>query len=269
MRSRFFIPVLLLLVTVILAACSGAGRVRYDSPEEAYEKGYELYQQERYDRAVQYFQGVFDYGRTTESAADAQLYLGRSYFENGDYILASNEYTRFVSTYRNDPRIEEAEYERALSYYHLSPAYQLDQSNTRQALSYLQLFLDRYPNSELTDDAEARIAELREKLARKAFAAGEMYERREMFNAAAIQYENVFDDYPDTSWADDALMGAIRSYVAYADRSVEARQPDRLRKAIDNYERLVQLFRDSPHVDEAEALYNNAASRLERLISGT
>jgi outer membrane protein assembly factor BamD len=269
MRSRLYIPLLLLGTAIFLAACAGTGRVRYDSPEEAYERGYELYEQERYDRAIRYFQGVFDYGRTTESAADAQLYLAHSYFENGDYILAANEYTRFLGTYRNDPRAEGAEYGRALSYYHLSPQYQMDQTNTLQALTYLQLFLDRFPNSDLKDEAEEHIAELREKLAHKEFAAGEMYERRGYFQAAAIQFESVFDEYPDTRWADDALVGAMRSYIAFADRSVAARQPERLRNAINNYERLIQLFRDSPLIAEAEALYERASVQLEQLISGT
>lgn len=269
MRSRLFIPVLLLITAIALAACSGTGRVRYASPEEAYERGFELYEQGRYERAIPYLQGVFDYGRATDVAADAQLYLGRSYFENGQYILAANEYSRFLGTYRNDPRAEAAEYERALSYYYLAPQYELDQTNTRQALTHLQLFLDRFPNSELKGEAEERIAELREKLAHKAFAAGEMYERRGYFEAAAIQFERVFDEYPDTQWADDALLGAMRSYIAFAERSIEARQPERLRKAIDNYDRLIQLFRDSPLVREAEVLYEQASAQLSQLISGT
>lgn len=269
MLSRRFITLSLLLAAVGISACAGSGRVRYDSPEQAYERGLEQFQNEKYERAARYFQGVFDYGRTSEVAADAQLYLARSYFENGEYILASNEYTRFLSTFRNDARAEQAEYERALSYYHLSPQYELDQSNTRQALTYLQLFLDRYPTSDLKEDAEERIAELREKLAHKEFAAAELYERREMHEAAAIQYERVFDQYPDTRWADNALLGAMRSYIAFANQSIEARQPERLQKAIANYERLVQLFRDSPVIREAEALYEDAVSQLDQLISGT
>lgn len=269
MRSRRLIPALLLLTAVVLAACSGSGRVRYDSPEQAYERGFEFYEEGRYQRAIQYFQGVFDYGRTTEVAADAQLYLARSYFENGDYVLAANEFTRFISTFRNDPRSEDAEFERALSYYNLSPQYELDQTNTRQAITYLQLFLDRYPDSELKVDAEERIGELREKLAHKEYASAGLYERRQMYEAAAIQYERVFDEYPDTQWADDALVGAMRSYIEFANRSVAARQPERLRLAIDNYERMIQLFRDSPLVKEAESYYEQAVGQLDQLISGT
>jgi len=254
-----------LAAAILFSACSGSGRARYDSPQEAYERGLALYERGRYDRAAEYFQGVFDYGRTSEVAADAQLYLARSYYNNGDYILAASEFTRFIATFRTDPRSEEAEFERAMSYYMISPAYELDQSNTRQAIQYFQLFLDRYPQSELADDAEARIRELRGKLARKELEAARQYEGRELFEAAALTYENVFDTYPDTPWADDALFGAMRSYVAFSERSVLSRQPERLQAAVNNYDRLVQLFPDSPLIKEAESYYRRAVAALEAL----
>lgn len=265
MLFRKFFPLVLVACMLFLAACGSSGRLRYDSPQEAYERGMELYERERFDRAAEYFQGVFDYGRTSEVAADAQIYLARSHYHNGEYILAASEYTRFISTFRTDPRTEEAEFERAMSYFNLSPPFELDQSNTREALQYFQLFLDRYPQSDLTAEAEERIRELREKLARKEFAAAEQYEEREMFEAAALTYEGVFDTYPDTRWADDALLGAIRTYVAYSERSVRARQAERLQAAVDNYERLIQLFQDSPLLKEAESFYELAVNRLEDL----
>lgn len=260
---------LILCLAVFAAGCSGSGRLRYDSPQEAFEKGKTLYDAGRYDRAIDYFRGVFDYGRTTEHAADAQLYLARSYYETGQNILAANEFTRFVDIYRTDARVEEAEFERAMAYYRQSPKYELDQTPTEQAITYFQLFLDRYPNSERKDEAEARIRELREKLAHKEFAAAELYERREIYEAAALSYERVFDLYPDTRWADDALVGAIRTYILFADQSVASRQEERLQAAVDHYVRLTQLFQDSPLIATAEQLHDRALARLEDLRSAS
>ena len=265
MLSRPHLFVTLLGVVVLVAGCSGSGRLRYESPQEAFEKGMQLYNDGKYARAAEYFQGVFDFGRTSEEAADAQFYLARSYYQDEQFILAANEYTRFTDIYRNDPRSEEAEFERAMSYYEQSPKYELDQTPTEQAITYFQLFLDRYPSSELVDDAEARSRELREKLAHKEFAAAELYERREIYEAAALSYERVFDLYPDTRWADDALLGAIRTYILFAEQSVASRQEERLQAAVDHYERLLQLFQDSPVLDPAEDLYQTAADRLENL----
>lgn len=267
MRLRQLLSITILAIAVFAAGCTGSGRLRYDSPQEAFDRGKEYFDRGKFDRAIDYFQAVFDYGRTTEQAADAQLYLARSYFENGEYILAANEYTRFLSVYRNDPSAESAEYERAMSYYRQSPGYQLDQTPTEQAITYFQLFLDRFPQSELKEDAEERIRELREKLARKEFAGAELYERRELYEAAALSYVRVFDKYPDTRWADNALLGAIRTYILFSEQSIRGRQQERLRTAVDNYERLVQLFPDSPLLKEAEQYYEQAANRLSELAS--
>ena len=267
MRSTAFLSSVwtaLLLVAVLVAGCGGAGRLRYDTPQEAFGKGKVFYEEGKYDRAIRYFQGVFDFGRTHEWADDAQLYLARSYAANHEYILAASEYTRFSEIYRNDPRVPEAEYERAMTFYHRSPSYQLDQTDTKRAIEAFQLFLTRYPNHEKADEAERRITELRDKLAHKQYDVGLQYEQRGLYEAAALSYEVVFDQYPETQWVDDALLGAMRSYVAYSDQSVQARREDRLQRAIENYERLL-LIQDSPLRKEAEALYEEITQRLETL----
>ena len=83
-----------------------------------------------------------------------------------------------------------------------------------------------------------------------------------MWQAATTVYERAFDQYPDTPWADDALLGAVRTYIRYADRSVQNKQADRYQKAIENYNRLTQLFPESDLLGQAESLYSEARSKL-------
>jgi len=118
LASRFIILILLFAI----AGCAGSGRVRYESPEEAVTKGQTEYEAENYTKAMEYFQGAFDFGRTHQWAADAQLFLARSYRETEQYLLAANEYTRFTQIFRSDPRVPQAAYELAMTYYARSPA---------------------------------------------------------------------------------------------------------------------------------------------------
>ncbi len=259
--------IVVFLFVLSLVGCSGAGRLRYDGPEEAYQKGLARVDAGDYERAAEFFQGVFDFGRTHEWAANAQLQLARAYRENGEYLLAANEFTRFTQIYRGDPRVPDAGYELAMTYFDRSPAYSLDQSDTERAITQFELFMNRYPDHSLFFDAADRITDLREKLAHKRFEAGTQYERRGYSEAAALTFKSVFDDYYDTDWADDALLGAIRAYIMYSDQSVEQRRPERLRSAIDMYDRLLQIFPDSPILKDAEALYMQATSKLEQLES--
>lgn len=264
---RFSRPLLAgLLVVLLLPACSSS-RLRYDSPAEAYEKGMADFEAKRYTRAAEYFQAVLSFGRAGEYADDAQLYLARSYNESKQYILAASEYTRFSEIYRSDPRVADAEFERAQAYVQQSPGYQLDQTQTQAAVTSLQLFVNRFPEHEKRAEAEQTIAELRAKMARKAYESGTLYERRELYEAAAITYERAFQDFPDADYADESLLGAIRMYVTYADQSVSVRQAERYRKAIDLYERFVDIFPTSPRLREAEDLYTRAIDGLPATAS--
>lgn len=257
-----FLP---LLIAIVLSGCTGSGRLRYSGPQEAYQKGMALFERGKYDRAAEYLQGVFDFGRGHEWAADAQYQLAMAYYHNEEYILAASEFSRFSEIYRTDERVPEAEYWRAMAYYQLSPPYQLDQSDTERAIDQFLAFIDRFPDHPLADESVDRIQELRQKLARKQLEAAAMYERRELHEAAALTYERVFDVYSTTQWADDALLGATRAWLAFAEQSVRARQPERLQRAIDNYQRLIQVFPDSPLVKEAETYYARASEQLEDL----
>lgn len=255
---------LLVLLIAIAAGCSSGNRIDAETPEAAFEQGLALYERGKHARAIEYFQHVFDFGRTNPRAADAQYYLAKAYFEDEQYLLAANEFTRFVELYRGDERAEEGAYMRALSYYELSPPYQLDQTDTETALTYIRLYLSTYPEGEHAAELGAITEELRAKLAQKQYEVAELYERRELYEAAAISFEQVLEKYPDSDYADDALLGALRNYKAFAEASIPVRQQERYQLAADAYERLVQLFPQSPLIGEAESTYASVDRALER-----
>ena len=257
--------IFILLFSLFLGACGSAGGLKYDSPQEAFEKGKSLFDEGKFVRAAEYFQGVFDFGRSHEYAADSRLFLARAYDNSKQYLLAASEYQRFIQIYRNDERVVDAEYEYALTFYKRSPQYQLDQSDTEAALRQMQRFVDRYPASARVQDANDIIRELRQKLAYKQFETAKLYERRDLYEAAAVSFMEVFDSYPESEWADDALLAASVNYTAYADNSIEARKKERYELAKSSVARLLQSFPDSEHRAEAEALHQ----RLEGLTSGS
>ncbi|HYE95870.1 MAG TPA: outer membrane protein assembly factor BamD [Rubricoccaceae bacterium] len=259
---RPFVRLLCLLVLVGGAACGPSTPLTAAGPEEAYQRGMLAYEARRWDRAIEHFRAALDFGRTNEWADDAQFYLARAYYEDEQYLLSGTEYTRFIELYPNDPRVEEAAFERIRSYAALSPPYQLDQTDTETAIAYIRAFMTRYPTSTRTADLVAVLEELQEKLARKQYETGRLYERRELFEAAALSFEAVLEQFPTSPYADDALVGAIRAYIRFAEASIRERQAERYQRALDTYDRLVQLFPQSPLLPEAEALYARAHAGL-------
>lgn len=241
-----------------LGGCSSGRAVAAESAQEAYDRGVRDVERRRFDTAAEHFRAALDFGRGTEVARDAQIALARAFFEGRQYLLAGQEFTRFIELYADDPRVEQVAFERLTAYYRLSPPYELDQTDTETAIQYIQLFLARYPDGPRTAEASAMLEELREKLARKRYEAARLYERREMFEAAVLTFRSVLEDYPTSPWADDALFGALRAQVRYAEASIPVRQAARFADALAVYDRLVDLFPTSPHLQEAQAYYDRA-----------
>ena len=253
----------LVISATAFSACGGSQGASSDTPEAAYLAGQRYYEEQRYHKSIKSFQRVFEFGRVHEWAADSQFMLGRSYYEDEQFLLSSNEFERFIGLYPSDDRIEEAAYYRAMSFYELSPVFNLDPTDTKKAVDYLRLFLATYPNSEFRDDIGLKIDELQEKLATKLMESARIYERGEQHRAARLTYERVLSEYPSSAPVDEALLGAMRAQIAYADASVFTRQADRYREATQIYDRMFQLFPDSPYLKDAEALYVQAQAKLQ------
>jgi outer membrane protein assembly factor BamD len=241
-----------------LAGCSAGGPAVAADAAEAYARGLRAMERRRYDRAIEAFRAAIDFGRATPVARDAQLALARAYAADRQELLAGQEFSRFIEFYADDPRVEEAEFERLQAYYRLSPDYELDQTDTERAIEYIRLFLQRHPDGPRAAEAGAMMDELREKLARKRYEAARLYERRELFEAAVLTFRSVLEDYPASTWADDAMLGALRAQTRYAEASVAARQGARFAEALALYDRLVELFPRSPLLAEAEGIYDRA-----------
>jgi outer membrane protein assembly factor BamD len=259
---RYFSIALLSLI-VLTGACRNKDLIRPGDPlNVAYDKSLALYQEGKYGDAAYGFDIVTRMGRGTNYSKDAQFYLAESYYEDKQYILAASEYQRFISYYPRDEKREEVEYKLAMCYYQQSPRYRLDQSPTRRAIELFQLFNTKYPDSELVIESADRIDELRNKLARKAYEAGEFYLRTNRYKASSIYFDQVIDQYPESNWAERSLIKQIETYIIYADNSIPARQAERYNKAIENYEKFLQLFPLSEQRASAESLYLEAVDKL-------
>ena len=260
-RNGFFI---LFIASIFLFSCRSSDLIQPgDTIDVAYEKAMSQYEEEDYGDAARALETVISIGRGTDYGRDAQYYLAESYFKDRRYLLAASEYERFLQFHPNSPRREEVAFKEALSYYHLSPRFRLDQSYTENAIEKFRLFLSRFPNSDQTDEAAQYIDELRSKLARENFNAADFYMRTERYNAAAIYYDIVIDKYPDTQWAERALVSQIEAYILYAENSIPARQEERFELALDSYDRYLQLFPEGDNRSEAEDLFDRAVEGLE------
>ncbi|MEX2404450.1 MAG: outer membrane protein assembly factor BamD [Balneolales bacterium] len=261
---------IIFLASLFMISCASKSTIRPgDSLEVAFEKSMEQYENERYGDAASSFETVLSIGRGTQIADDAQYYLAESYYKNRQYLIAATEYRRYATNYPRSNRRSEVEYKEAMSYYHLSPRYNLDQTETHRAIELFQLFVQRNSNSEYVEPAREKIDELRNKLAEKGYRASELYHRVGHYEAAAIYFGLVMEQYPESKWSEQALANQIGAYVSYADNSVTDRQKERYDKAVESYHRYIQIFPRGDHRDDAERYYGQALDGLEPFTDAT
>ena len=71
-----------------------------------------------------------------------------------DYYMAAYYFKRFTKNFPNSSRAEECAFSAAICNLESSPEYYLDQSDTYDAIDEFQLFINRYPSSNLIDSSK-------------------------------------------------------------------------------------------------------------------
>lgn len=256
------------LISLVAIGCNNDQYVKPTDPvDEAFEKALDFYNNKDYNDATDAFEVVVNLARGTNYAKDAQYYLAESYFKNDQYLIAASEYRRYYANYPRDEKRPEMQYKEALSHFKMSPRYKLDQSDSKKALELFQLFVLRYPNSDYAVEAGKKIDVLRNKLAQKKFNAADFYLTNSQYEAAALYFGMVVNQYPESKFAEPALFNQINAYIEYADNSIIQRQKERYQMALDAYQKYLQLFPNGENRSEAENLFDEIQNNLDKLAS--
>jgi len=182
--------------------------------QQTYEVGADAAARGDYLVATEAFRRITMESPLHEYADDALLGLADTYRSAGDYASAEDAYWRLLADYPRSPLVPEAQYKLGLCYYEQSPPPSLDQKMTRQAIERLELFIATYPDNENVDDANAKVAELRAKLAEKDYRNAMLYVTLKSPDAARVYLNAVVDDYGDTVWARRSLLELARIFCA-------------------------------------------------------
>ncbi len=209
---------LILLALLIMQSFMGCGSsktdINTDDPQKAFDIAKRKYDKKDYVDAIEDFSFIKIRFPGTDVSDKVQFYLAGSYFYQKEYILAAYEFESFVKNFQLSPLFPEAKYMLANTYYELSPKYPLDQQFTKEALNQYLSYIESYPQDKNVANAEARIKELRDKLAFKDYWTAELYMKTDNYKAASLYYQAVYDEYIDSEWADDAMVGQAEAYLS-------------------------------------------------------
>jgi len=177
-----------------------------------------------------------------------------SYYQMNDYYLANYHFERFVSSYPNSEKAEEAAYLAARSMYMLSPVYTKEQHETIEAIDKLQTFINTYPNSSYLPEANKMVQELDFKLEQKAYAIAKQYNHISDYQAAIKAFDNFILDFPGSRLREDALFYRLDSAYNLAIKSVEWKKKERLETAMSLYKSFKRTYAASKYIEEANTI---------------
>jgi outer membrane protein assembly factor BamD len=209
-----------------------------------YERGNESLEKKRWMTAREYFRRIIDGYPQSELRPDAKLGIGDSYLGEGtaeSYVLAANEYREFLTFYPTNPRADYAQYKLGMTFFRQMRGPQRDQTETREAVRELQLFVERYPNSALLPEVQQRLREARDRVGQAEYQVGVFYFKQRWYPGAIDRLRALMKSDPGFTYRDGL-------YYHLAEALLKVKLDA---EALPLYERLLTEFQQSEYLEKA------------------
>lgn len=243
---------------ILLAACADTGSgdhaVTYQvTAKQNYEKGIKELKDENYPEALKYFVFLKQKFPFSKFAVLAELRVADTQFERGRYLEAIDQYKLFGRSHPTHEFVEDGYvgFKICESYYKqipedfflLPPAYEKDQSATKDAVREIDAFLEKWPKSKYVEQAKKMRGEAIRSLAAAELYVARFYWEHDKYRATAWRIEGMLKEYSGTSLDPEALLLLGKAYEKLGDK-------DRARNA---YAKLVEEHPKAGQAGEAKS----------------
>lgn len=250
----------LLIVSLVLFSCGEYQKVlNKGTAEDQYKMAVKMYETKKYSKALRLFEKVTPTYRGKPQMERISFMISQSNFNEENYSIAGYYFDRFAKNYPKSSKKEEAAFLSAYSYKLASPPFSLDPTDTNKALEAFQSFINTYPDSDRIDEANKHYKELRYKLQKKYFEIAKTYYRTSDYDLrnykAAIQaFDNLLADYLGSEFKEEALLYRLKAAHDFVLKSTVRRKPERIKDAMEAYEKLKRNFPESQFMEEANKM---------------
>ena len=245
--------VCLLVAVFALAAASACGSAARGVPDGTvqpdkflYERGSEELAERNWLTAREFFRQIIDTYTQSTYRPDAKLGMGDTYFGEGTpdgLERALNEFREFLSFFPTNPRADYAQFKLGMTHFRQMRGPQRDQTETREAIRELDLFVTRYPNSTLLTEGKARLRDARDRLSQSDYEVGYFYYRQRWYPGAVDRFKALLKQDPEFTNR-DAVYFHLGEALAKGNSSSKA-------EALPYFEKLVEEFQQSEYLADA------------------
>ncbi|KPQ10808.1 MAG: outer membrane protein assembly lipoprotein BamD [Saliniramus fredricksonii] len=182
--------------------------------EELYNEGLARIESRDYQRAVESFTDLEDQYPVSDWARKALVMKAFAYYSANAYDDAIGVAQGYLRQYPGSEDAAYAQYIMAMAYYDQIPDITRDQERTQRAILAFQELIDRYPDSEYVEDAEAKLLLAYDQLAGKEMEVGRYYLNQRNYTGAINRFRNVVSEYQTTRHVEEALSRLTEAYFA-------------------------------------------------------
>jgi len=242
----------LVFLALFSVACSSTLDSTDMTPDQRLAYAIGLYEQEDYEEAVKEFESIILQYPGSSIIDDGQYYLAMTRFKREEYILSAYQFSILIKGMPSSEFLADAQFMLADCYFELSPDFTLDQQYSKKAIEEFQVFIDFFPLNPKVADAEIKIKELNDKLARKEYETARIYDKMEYYLAAFKYYDSVMEIYHDTQYAPLALYNKINLLL---DKNRES-------EALSESQKFIQKYPQHQNYNDVEKIKSLLESKL-------
>ncbi len=247
-----------LFIILFSTACNSKFSKLMKSTDYAYklEMADKYYEEKDYRLAQQLYEELYPVYKGTDKFEELYFKDAYCFYYMKNYRDAENFFKGFLQVFPNSSKAEEVDFMHALCFYKQSPKLELEQINTAKSIGVMQSFINTHPGSSRIKEATEIIDKCRLKLEEKELRSADLYFKVGQYRAAAITYNSLLNNYPESPAADLYKLQSIKAYYKFAKLSIADKQAERFEKVISEYEDFMDRFSDSKLLNEATE-YNN------------
>ena len=255
---------LLIFISFLVISCNDYQKI-LNSPENEvnkYTAAEEYYKNGEFRRANSLIEQIIPSYRGKPQGERLVFFFANSYFEIKTYYSAAIQFENFIKSYPNSQRVQEAYFMEAKSYFMLSPIYTLDQEDTFTGIDKLQLFINRFPNSEYVTEALELMEQLQNKIEKKEFEVSKQYFTIRDYNSAIKSFDNFIADNPGTNFREEALYYRWLAQYEIAINSIESRINERITELERSFNNFLRYYPETIFIEDLSEKINTAKKLL-------